>query len=147
MRLPSVVVARPRLVADRPASELDPLRQAGAVERLADVVGGLRRDADAGLAHALDYLVDARVIRRLGEGAQHRDARRGHPQAYVSQSLLEVGGHGPADGRLSLTITAGRKAPPLRKLIGSRLYLGLVRGQPLSGSDGPSPQLVLRWGR
>src|SRR5205085_12308299 len=54
-----VVVADARLVPDRAPGGRDPPGEPGAMERLADVVGGLGGDAHARGADALDQLVDA----------------------------------------------------------------------------------------
>lgn len=103
-----------------------------------DLIGSPRpTDAQAAAAGCRVAFVPER---RLSGRKRARVVARAHRRLRTSCKST-------ADGRLSLTITAGRKAPPLRKLIGSKLRIGLVRGQPLSGSDGPSPQMVLRWGR
>ncbi len=71
-----MVVADARLVAGRAAGEGDPAREPALAQRLADVVGGLGRDAQPVGADALDHLVDARMVLGVGQHAQHGDARR-----------------------------------------------------------------------
>ena len=85
-----MVVARARLVAGRAAGERDPPRQPTPVQRLADVIGRLGGDASARRAHAFDHLIDARVVIRLGQHAQHRDARSRHAQSGAAQPLLDL---------------------------------------------------------
>ena len=85
-----MVVADARLVARRAARGRDPAGEPGAVQRLADVVGRLRGDAQPAEADPLDDLVDARVVVGVGEHAQHRDARRSDAQARGAQALLEL---------------------------------------------------------
>jgi hypothetical protein len=57
-----VVVADARLVAHGLARRLDAAGERHAVQRLADVVGGLRGDRDAVGADALDELIDAGMV-------------------------------------------------------------------------------------
>ena len=42
-------------------------------------------------AHALDHLIDARVVVGLGEHAQHGDARRRDAQSAAAQAFLDLG--------------------------------------------------------
>ena len=85
-----VVVAGARLVARRAARKRDAAREAALAQRLADVVGGLRGDAQPARADALDHLVDARMVIGVGQHAQDGDARRGDAKARPAQALLDL---------------------------------------------------------
>jgi len=69
-----MVVAGAGLVARRAAREGDPVGQALLAQRLAGVVGGLGGDAQPTEPHALDDLLDARMVGRVGQHAQYGDA-------------------------------------------------------------------------
>ena len=86
-----MVVAGARLVAGGTAGERDAARESALPQRLADVIGGLGRDAQTTGADALDDLIDARVVVGLGQHAQHGDARRGDTKARSAQALLDLG--------------------------------------------------------
>jgi hypothetical protein len=74
-----VVVADPALVASRTAGDVDTTGERGAMQRLADVVRRLHRDAHAGRPNPVDDLVHARVVVRLREDAKDGQARCGDP--------------------------------------------------------------------
>jgi hypothetical protein len=96
----------------------------------------------------------AEAARRCGATVVPLNRRGKRPSARTrkrvvrrTRKLVRVQCSSDATGRLSLRLSARGKRATLRKLLGRRVRVDLGRSRPRSGSDGPNPQLVVRWTR
>jgi hypothetical protein len=81
-------------------------------------------------------------VRRRG---RHPGARTRRRVVQRTRGLLRARCSSDSSGRLELQLSARGKGRTLRGLLGRRVRVGLGRSKPRSGSDGPNPQLVVRW--